>query len=152
MSHSFPIRVGANAVIESENRLLAVAFDDETGPHHNLPGGGVEPGERVPDALVREVREETTATVEVGDLRFVHEYFPPDHEGRYGPTHKLTLFFECELVGDSTPCLPNSPDPNQVGVEWLDLDSIESQPLLPDLGSGWNDILDAPPSNRYRDG
>ena len=38
------------------------------------------------------------------------------------------------------------------GVEWLDLDSLERQPLLPEPGSGWNDVLDAPPSNRYLDG
>lgn len=60
MEDSFPIRVGVNAVITFDNQLLAVKFDDETGPHYNLPGGGVEAGERIPDGLIREVYEETT--------------------------------------------------------------------------------------------
>jgi 8-oxo-dGTP diphosphatase len=37
--------------------VLLVEFNDETGLHYNLPGGGVEPGESVIEALEREVRE-----------------------------------------------------------------------------------------------
>lgn len=151
MDASFSVRIGVNAVVESENRLLAVKFDDETGPHYNLPGGGVEPGERIPGALIREVREETTADVAVGDLVIVHEYHPPDHEHEFGSVHKLTLFFECELSEASTPDLPETPDPNQIGIEWLPLDSIEEQPLLPDLGDTWRTVAMSNPSRRYLD-
>lgn len=151
MKRSFPVRVGVNAVVESENRLLAVKFNDETGPHYNLPGGGVQPGECIPDALTREVHEETTADVEVGELVFVHEYYPTDHGDKFGSVHKLTLFFECELSRTSTPRLPETPDPNQGGVEWLSLDSIEEQPLLPDLGCTWRAAVKSNPSHRYFD-
>lgn len=152
MRNSYPIRVGVNAVIESENELLAVEFDDETGHHYTLPGGGVRRDENIRAALRREVREETTAAIETGDLSFVHEYSPPDHEAALGSIHKLTLFFDCGLVADSQPSLPTSPDPNQIGIDWLPLDSIEDQPLLPDLGSTWKTIAEDDHSPRFVEG
>ena len=151
MKDLFPIRVGVNAVITSDNRLLAVKFDDETGPHYNLPGGGIEADERIRAGLIREVYEETTADVEVGDLVFVHEYYPPAHDTRYGSVHKLTLFFECELYGTGTPTLPETPDLNQVGVEWLPLDAIEEQPLLPDLDETWRQVAKSAPARQFLD-
>ena len=87
--------------------------------------------------------------MEVGELVFVHEYYPPDHDERYGPTHKLTLFFDCDLVAGTTPALPETPNPNQVGVEWLPLETLVEQPLLPDLGERWNTIADGTPTQRY---
>jgi len=51
------IRVGARALVVENESVLLVEFNDETGLHYNLPGGGVEPGESVIEALEREVRE-----------------------------------------------------------------------------------------------
>lgn len=151
MRESFPVRVGANAVVVEDGRLLAVRFDDETGVHYNLPGGGVGADERVREALRREVREETTAGVEVGELLFVHEYYPGGDE-QYGPVHKLTLFFDCGLLPASTPTLPAEPDPNQVGVEWLPLETVGEVPLLPDLGEEWHTAVDPVGGQRYLTG
>ena len=138
MADGYPVRVGVNAIVVENDRLLAVEFEDDTGHHYNLPGGGVETGESLPDALRREVREETAATVDVGDLAFVHEYEPAAHDHAYGSVHKLTCVFHGELRGE--PALSDDPDPNQVGIEWLSLRTIEDEPLLPDLGGRWRAI------------
>ena len=52
------VRVSARALIVEEGCVLLVEFDDETGLHYNLPGGGTRPGESVIEALKREAREE----------------------------------------------------------------------------------------------
>lgn len=56
------IRIRASAAIVRDGRILLIECDDPTlGLHYNLPGGGVEPGEAMHDAVRREVWEETTA-------------------------------------------------------------------------------------------
>jgi ADP-ribose pyrophosphatase YjhB (NUDIX family) len=45
------IRLNVAAVIARDDKILLVEFNDETGPHYNLPGGGVEFGESVYEAL-----------------------------------------------------------------------------------------------------
>lgn len=127
------IRVGANAVIIQNDAILVVKFDDETGPHFNLPGGGVEAGESIQEALVREVYEETCAKVSLGPLLLVTEYFPPRYQNLYGPTHKVGFFFKCHLLADSQPSLPAQADAHQVGVQWLPLADLPNEPLLPNI-------------------
>jgi 8-oxo-dGTP pyrophosphatase MutT (NUDIX family) len=139
------IRVGANAVIVRDGAILLVEFEDETGPHFNFPGGGIEPGESIIAGLQREVREETCVDIEVGPLLLVTEYFPPFHHHHYGSVHKLGLLFRCHLAGDSEPRLPERPDPHQVAVRWVQLADLSTQPLLPKVAERITDLIALPP-------
>ncbi|MBK9126111.1 MAG: NUDIX domain-containing protein [Chloroflexi bacterium] len=70
------IRVSASAVIIRGGHILLVKFDDNTGPHYNLPGGGADPGETAEEACIREVYEEADARIDIGRLMLVREYEP----------------------------------------------------------------------------
>jgi 8-oxo-dGTP diphosphatase len=58
------------ALIERRGRILLSQrrADQSFGLSWEFPGGKVEPGEDPRDALVREIREELTCTVRVGDV------------------------------------------------------------------------------------
>ena len=92
-----PIRVRASALIVQNDAILLVEFDDENGLHYNLPGGGVETGETLIDAVKREAKEEASVDIEVGDVAFLYEYAPFKNMNKYGPVHSLTTIFDCTL-------------------------------------------------------
>ena len=145
MHPSYNMRVGANAVIVRDDHILLVEFGAGWKRHFNLPGGGIEPGESVIAGLQREVREETGAAIRVGTLLLVTEYFPPQAHYQDGNLHKLGLVFRCQLQPGSEPHLPANPDPHQVAVQWVPLDDLPSQPLLPKIADQILTLVRTPP-------
>ena len=128
------IRLGVRAAIIRDDAILLVAFDDENGFHYNLPGGGVESSETLYDAVRREVREETAAEVEVKELLFVYECFPPDYGFSLDEkTHCVDFLFRCALCDGSEPRLPDNPDENEVAIHWIPLAKFPDTPLVPQI-------------------
>ncbi|MBU7317109.1 NUDIX domain-containing protein [Paenibacillus oleatilyticus] len=130
---TYPIRVRACALILRDDSVLLIEFTDANGIHYNLPAGGVEAGESVIEAVIREAREEAAADVEVGPLAFVYEYAPHRSDHVYGATHSIHLIFDCKLKEGAVPAMPASPDPNQTGVRWVSLSKLDSIVLYPNL-------------------
>ncbi len=94
MSPHRPIRLATRALIVDQGKLLLVnAFP---GPQATLwcaPGGGVEPGQSLPENLAREVHEETGLTIRVGPPALINEFHSPA-DG----FHQVEIFFRCTVT------------------------------------------------------
>lgn len=82
--------VAVRAIVSHENKLLLVTHGAD---YWYTPGGRLEPGETLPDGVLREVREETGLTVAVGDVVAVSEYV---EEAK--AEHKVECYFSARLV------------------------------------------------------
>jgi ADP-ribose pyrophosphatase YjhB (NUDIX family) len=65
LRHSFELRKGARAILRRSDGMIALQYLN-TEKYHKLPGGGVEKGESLEEALLRELLEEVgcSATVD----------------------------------------------------------------------------------------
>ena len=130
---TYPIRVRASALILQNDAILLVEFDDGNGLHYNLPGGGVEKGETLIDAVKREAREEASVDIEVGDVAFLYEYAPFKNKNKYGSIHSLTTIFDCTLKEGEEPSISPTPDSNQTAVKWIPLNELSQIVLYPNI-------------------
>src|SRR3954469_2126001 len=104
----FPDRpyLAVSAAIIREGRVLIArrAKGASTGAF-TLPGGVVEAGETLHQAIIREVREETGIAVEPIALAGQREFITRDADGRVS-RHFVILCFACRwLAGEGTPLL-----------------------------------------------
>ena len=130
------MRVAVDAVVEHDGQILLIEYNDaRLGRHWGLPGGGVEPGESIHQALSREVLEETGAHVLVGRLLLVNEYDPVLYGTIYSDNHELRLVFHCTLAAEQEWRAPTVPDPDQIGVGWMPLVELPHVCLLPNIGA-----------------
>jgi 8-oxo-dGTP diphosphatase len=100
VGHDTLLMPGAAAIIRDETgRVLLIRRGDGRG--WSLPGGAMEPGERIADCVVREVQEETG--LEVVPVRVVGVYSDPERMHVTFPNgdqvHFMSVTFECRVVG-----------------------------------------------------
>jgi 8-oxo-dGTP diphosphatase len=93
-------RIAAKAIIKHDGKILILKQISEVtvsnyGRYHP-PGGIVEPGETLREAVVREVKEECELDVEVGDMLSVEEWRASI---RGDDCYFVGVFFICEPKG-----------------------------------------------------
>ena len=126
------IHNSAKAVIQSGRQILMLKKHYEDGrTTYTLPGGGQKPGESLDRAVVREFYEEAAAVVTPVRLFRVHEYLHPSVTAPDVLKHKVEFVFLCALEAPYIPRMGVHPDPRQVAVQWMTLDSIDSIRLDP---------------------
>jgi ADP-ribose pyrophosphatase YjhB (NUDIX family) len=122
----------AKAVISMDRQILMLKKRYEDGRIlYTLPGGGQRPGESLDQAVVREVYEETAATVSVSRLISIYEHTRPSRKARGVVKHTVEFLFLCVLGQHYTPAMGAHPDPHQVAVEWIEQDLLASLALYP---------------------
>ncbi len=91
--------LGVGAIIADGGRVLLIERGQEPlRGTWSLPGGAVETGERLEDALRREVREETGLDVEPVSLVEIFERIMPDQDGRT-EYHYVLMDYLCRVTG-----------------------------------------------------
>lgn len=91
--------VGVGAVVLRDGAVLLVERAQEPlAGQWTLPGGAVELGETLEEAVVRELREETGMTVRVLELVEAFDRITRDDESR-ARYHYVLLDYLCEPVG-----------------------------------------------------
>lgn len=93
---------------------------------YDFPGGGIDKGERIEDALVREVKEETGMDVRPGPLLHVaDDFFMPANEA-LAPFHSILLYYACEITGGELSVAGFTEFEKKVSriAEWVPIDKV----------------------------
>ena len=105
--------IAVNVAVIQDNKILLTKRDDfETWI---LPSGGVEDGESVAQAAIRETKEETGLDVEL--TRLIGIYFR-----KGGIFNNHIVLFTAKPVGGKIQCQPGE----TIAVEWFPFDQIPS--------------------------
>jgi 8-oxo-dGTP diphosphatase len=118
---SEPEIAGVSGLVVRDGKVLLIRRGKEPFlDHWSLPGGGVEPGETLRDAVKREVREETGLEVEVGRVAGYREGFEP--------VHHIIIAFHVDVVGGEM-CAGD----DAVECEFVDPKDLYSRDVTPGL-------------------
>jgi 8-oxo-dGTP diphosphatase len=117
------VELCVGAVVVADGRLLLVRRGRPPGlGQWSVPGGRVEAGERLTDAVVRETVEETGIEVACGALLGWVERIDEQH-------HFVILDFACEVAGGSDPVAGD--DASE--ARWVPLGEVPGLPLVAGL-------------------
>jgi len=88
------VRIRVAGVLISGERVLLIAHKKNNDIYWLLPGGGVDYGETLKEALEREFAEELNINVTINDLAFISDSIDPA-----GNRHVVNICFLCEYQG-----------------------------------------------------
>src|SRR5664279_6366963 len=119
--------VGVGAVIVEDNRVLLIRRGQPPLlGEWSLPGGVLECGETLREAVIREALEETGLVVEAGEMLGVYERVIRGDDGRVR-YHYVLIDFSCRAVGGGLKAGSDAAD-----VRWFTRDELPALNLAYD--------------------
>ncbi|MCT4792664.1 MULTISPECIES: NUDIX hydrolase [Exiguobacterium] len=134
-------RIVVGIVRQGDQLLLVKNQADGERAVWSLPGGVIEAGETLADALKREIAEETGLSVETFELAYVTENFIEQFDA-----HSLVTYFECTIRGE---LLPNDPDREVVDSQWVPIEQLGDYLLNRDVLEPLQDYLNKASKSYY---
>lgn len=128
------LRVRVAALVICDGQILLAQHEKANARYYLLPGGGLEPGERLEQALQRELHEEAGMDITVGDLLWVVNALAPDRS-----RHIVNLIFAATTT---TKSINVTTDAVLRDVVWVPLDEIHNLPVFPDIRTELFDYLE----------
>ena len=117
-------RLRVAAIVLRDDAILLARHRKEEKTYWVLPGGGVQYGESLEDALVREIKEEANLEVRVGRLVMANDSIPADRH-----RHIVNLSFTAEIIGGT---LAPGSDPRLAEVRFMPLAEVPGLIFVPD--------------------
>ena len=108
-------------IVQDGKVLLSKEWDG-----YDFPGGGIDLGEKIPDALIREVKEETGFDVQPGKLIACHDnFFKKTYKEEF--VHSILLHYTCTVIGGkaSIENIQGNESKFMGMPEWIDLSKIK---------------------------
>ena len=120
---SRPVAGVGGIVLQDDQVLLVLRGRPPQKGLWSIPGGAIELGEPLTEAVAREVREESGLEVRVVELIEVLERVIRDHEGKV-EYHYVLMDYLCEPIGGSLRAGDDAAE-----AAWTRLDSLEELPM-----------------------
>jgi ADP-ribose pyrophosphatase YjhB (NUDIX family) len=121
-------RNAVRAIILRDKHIL---LQKKTDGCYSLPGGAPNVDETLEQGLVRECHEEIGAAIDVIRLAHVGDYFKPRKSHPPAIRHHIEFFFLCSVAETYQAKNGHHPDKRQIGVEWLNIENLQSQNFVP---------------------
>lgn len=137
-----PINIRPAILIIENQQILTMQYNYGSQEVYNLPGGNLELGEHLSDALAREMQEELGVEVSVGGMILVGEVYFEERK-----KHTLHLLFE-GIITAGIPTL-NPKETSALAIKWLAINELEKVNLYPNLSKAIQDYLAGKLSNKY---
>lgn len=134
-------RVRVGAAIVRDGQILVVKHEKQNGPYWLLPGGGIEPGESIPDALRRELREEACLEIEPGPPVMIVDSIWPD-----GGRHIVNLTFRAHVISGEPRV---GTDEAVHEVRYMTFEELRSVTFHPDVAGELVEALESDAGVRY---
>jgi 8-oxo-dGTP diphosphatase len=123
------MRLRVTLIIVRDEEILLIDRQRNGRSYYVIPGGGVEPGESLAQAAIREAQEELSLDIELGPLLYTRAW----DDGRFQQMEYAFLVnsYDGQPILDDPEMLDKQTPDNIYSLQWLPLAALNGNPCYP---------------------